>query len=100
MRALVIIFCVSCAFLFSLNHAANAGEATRVMEKHFCAPLFGNDEPVNKCVSSWNHRINYGKSREDAFSSCKNACDNKYGAGTGTGGVCQRYCQNTWERDN
>ncbi|MDA8126327.1 MAG: hypothetical protein M0009_14205 [Deltaproteobacteria bacterium] len=99
MRTLVIIFGLWGAMLFSHPLAANAGEAFQAMKRTFCAPI-ANEEAMGICQTYWNLRICYGQSREEAFSSCKSLCNNKYGLGTGTGGVCQAYCQNMWTRDN
>jgi len=100
MRSFVTIFCLCVALVCSLAPAANAGEAFQAMKRQFCVPLAGNEEAVAMCQTYWNLRVCYGQSREEAFSQCKGLCDNKYGAGTGTGGVCQAYCQNMWTRDN
>jgi hypothetical protein len=100
MRALCIALCLCSFLLLSLSAPANAGEAFQAMKRQFCVPLAGNEEAVALCQTYWNLRICYGQSREEAFSQCKALCDNKYGAGTGTGGTCQAYCQNMWTRDN
>jgi len=70
------------------------------MKKYFCAPLVNDEAAMSVCQTYWNLRICYGQSREEAFSSCKNLCNNRYSAGSGQSGACLSNCLSMWNRDN